>query len=337
MSLDKQIIGGSEASEQIRTFIQRIAEVDYPVLIIGETGVGKEIVARNIHQFSCRMAGPFIPVNCASIPQYLAESEFFGHRKGSFTDAKEHKEGLIEAAKGGTVFLDEVAELPPNIQAKLLRALEEKELRRVGETVTRKVDARFICATNKNLEKEMRTGRFRQDLYFRINVLNLRIPPLRERKDDIVLFADKFINEANKQYRKNKRISPETLVKLLDYPFPGNIRELENIIIRAYVLSKKDEIEPGDIIFDIEEEGGNKEIAMKLYKEIVFEGKGFWEVVYKPFLRRDLNRKQVKDIVSFGLRKTKGSYKKLLPLLNIGESERDYKKFMRSITVHRLR
>lgn len=337
MSLDKQIIGGSEASEQIRTFIQRIAEVDYPVLIIGETGVGKEIAARNIHQFSCRMAGPFIPVNCASIPQYLAESEFFGHRKGSFTDAKDDQEGLIEAAKGGTVFLDEVAELPFNIQAKLLRALEEKELRRVGETVARKVDARFICATNKNLEKEMRAGRFRQDLYFRINVLNLRIPPLRERKDDIALFADKFINEANKQYRKNKRIGPETVIKLLDYPFPGNIRELENIIIRAYILSKKDEIKPGDIIFDIEEEGENKEIAMKLYQGIVFEGKSFWEVVYKPFLRRDLNRKQVKDILSFGLRKTNGSYKKLLPLFNIGESESDYKKIMRWITVHQLR
>jgi len=321
-----EIIGKSKAAMEIRAFILKAARSDYPVLLCGETGVGKEVVASNIHHLSKRKSGPFMPVNCAGIPPYLIESELFGHRKGSFTDAKEDRTGLIEAAYGGTIFLDEIAESSLGLQAKLLRTIERQEVRRVGESFQRKVEVRFIFATNRKLEKEIKKGNFRLDFYFRINILKLDIPPLRERREDIPLFIENLIREANIELKENKRMSRAGLEKLLGYSFPGNIRELENILKRAFVLSGKKEIRPEDIVFESSQE--EEEVVMRLYREMVSKGKSFWEVVHVPFLQRDLNRRQVKALLSFGLNETKGSYKKLLSLFHAGDSEKDYKKWI---------
>ncbi len=312
----REIIGKSKSSEQIRAFIAEAAKVYWSVLLTGETGVGKEVVARNIHRLSSRKDKPFIPVNCASIPLSLAESELFGHRKGAFTDAREEKAGLIEEAGGGVVFLDEVTECSLDLQAKLLRLLEHGELRRVGETTIRKVDARFILATNKDPGREVKHGRLRKDFFYRINVFHLMIPPLRERKEDIPLFIEQFLQEIGAEFKKEKRLSPQAMKKLLDYPLPGNVRQLENLLRRAYIHAKGKIIKPEDILLE-------EEVVMKLYQEMVIKGKSFWEVVHKPFLQRDLNRRQVKDILALGLKETGGSFKKLLRLFLVGEDEKD--------------
>ncbi len=216
-----EIIGKSETANQIRTFILKAAALDYPVLLCGETGVGKEIVAQNIHALSRRKNRPFVPVNCAGIPPYLAESELFGHRRGSFTDAKEEKVGLIEVAQGGTLLLDEIAESTLGLQAKLLRVIEHKEMRRVGDTQLRKVDVRFILATNRELDKEIKRGKFRRDFFFRVNVLKLEIPPLRERKEDIPLFVESFIEKIGRDLGKTKEVSSAAIEKLKEYSFPA--------------------------------------------------------------------------------------------------------------------
>ncbi|MDH7514029.1 MAG: sigma 54-interacting transcriptional regulator [Clostridiales bacterium] len=331
----KEIIGKSKSSEQVRAFISKASKLDWPVLLIGETGVGKEVVAWNIHHLSSRKSKPFVPVNLASIPFPLAESELFGHRKGAFTDAKEEKTGLIEDCGGGTVFLDEITECSLDLQAKLLRLLEYRELRRVGETTMRNVDARFILATNKEPLKEIKQGRLRRDLYYRINVLKLRIPALRERKEDIPLFIEKFLQELKEGFREEKRLSSKAWEKIMDYSFPGNVRELENLIRRAYIHAGGKEIKPEDISEE-EEEEEEEEIPVKLFKEMVIKGQSFWQVVHRPFLQRDLNRKQVKNILSLGLKETGGSYKKLFSLFHGGEGEKDYKRFMRILKLHRL-
>ncbi|MEA2004712.1 MAG: sigma-54 dependent transcriptional regulator [Acidobacteriota bacterium] len=243
----KIIVCKSTAAENIRSFVQRAALSNLPVLLLGETGVGKEVVAREIHKWSKRREGPFIPINSSCIPENLVESELYGFRKSAFTDAKQDKIGLIEGANGGTFFFDEISEIPLRIQTKLLRMIERKEIMRLGDNRTRKIDVRFIFAINKDLREEVEEGRFREDLYYRICILELYIPPLRERKEDIPLLVENILKEENKQNNGNKRISKESLAKLMEYHYPGNIRELENIIKRAYVFSDGDEISAEDI------------------------------------------------------------------------------------------
>jgi transcriptional regulator with GAF, ATPase, and Fis domain len=219
--------------------VEMVAPTDANVLIFGESGTGKELVAREIHKRSVRHDRPLIKVNCASISRELYESEFFGHVKGAFSGAVKGRAGRFEAADGGTLFLDEVGEIPLDLQSKLLRVLQEGQYERVGEEVTRQVDVRVIAATNRNLKKEMTKGRFRKDLYYRLNVFPIEVAPLRLRKEDIVLLAEHFLGLIQKRDNRSlPRLSPSSMHRLRNYDWPGNVRELQNVIERAVITSQ---------------------------------------------------------------------------------------------------
>ncbi|HTV86090.1 MAG TPA: sigma-54 dependent transcriptional regulator [Dyella sp.] len=244
-----RLIGDSATMQQVRGTIAKLARNQAPVYIAGESGVGKELVARLIHEQGPRATGPFVPVNCGAIPSELMESEFFGHRKGSFTGAVADKEGLFQAAHGGTLFLDEVAELPLHMQVKLLRAIQEKAVRPIGAREEVAVDVRILSATHKNLAALVDQGQFRQDLFYRINVIELRVPPLRERRGDVPLLADFVLKQlANKSGGAQVRLLPEARQALEDYDFPGNVRELENILERAVAMCDGDRIDASDLM-----------------------------------------------------------------------------------------
>jgi len=233
----ENIIGTSNSIQQIFSLINRVSELKVNVLVTGESGTGKELVARAVHYSGSRKDGPFIPVNCGAIPETLIESEFFGHAKGAFTGATRDKKGLFEEASGGTIFLDEIGDLPIHLQVKLLRVLEEKKVRPLGKTESVSIDIRVISATNKNLEQEIIDNKFREDLFYRLNVIKVAIPPLRERKDDIPMLALHFLNKFSEEMDKEiSGISNEALEELERYHYPGNIRELENIIARCVAL-----------------------------------------------------------------------------------------------------
>lgn len=237
------IIAKSASMHQIFQTIEKIADYKTTVLVSGESGTGKELVARALHYNGQRKGGPFITVNCGAIPENLLESELFGHVKGAFTGATQTKKGLFEEASGGTLFLDEIGELPLMLQVKLLRVLQEDEIRRVGDTRPIKVDVRIVAATVRNLEQEMKQGRFREDLFYRLNVMPIVIPPLRERKEDIPLLVNHFIAKFNEEMGKSIRgMEPKALKMLLEYDWQGNVREVENVIERAMVLAKGDQI-----------------------------------------------------------------------------------------------
>jgi len=243
-----QIVGKSKPMTEIFDLIRRVADSPINVLITGESGTGKELVAKAIHYNSDRRNAPFVPVNCAAIPEALIESELFGHVKGAFTDAKTDKRGLFEEAQHGTLFLDEISELPLMLQAKLLRAIQEREIRRVGSTRAVPVDVRIIAATNLSLSEEVKAKRFREDLFYRLNVIELRMPPLRERREDIPLLVDSFLRKCAQASHKSVRgISETALGLLLDYSWPGNVRELENVIERAVTLARGEKIVPEDL------------------------------------------------------------------------------------------
>jgi len=239
------LIGDSPGMKVIYDLIKRVAKTNTNILISGESGTGKELVAKAIHTESQRKDRPFVVINCAGIPESLIEGELFGHRKGAFTGATMDKVGLFEAADKGTVFFDEIGELTPAIQVKLLRVIQERTFTRVGETTERSVDVRFISATNKNLEKEVIDGRFREDLFFRLNVINIPIPPLRERKQDLAVLAQYFLKKYSAEFEKDiKKLSTFALDILGNYPFPGNVRELENIIERSVALETSNIVLP---------------------------------------------------------------------------------------------
>jgi DNA-binding NtrC family response regulator len=234
--------------KDIYKVVQQIADSKTTVLILGESGTGKELISRAVHYNSNRKNYPFITINCAAIPETLIESELFGHEKGAFTDAIRTKKGLFEEADGGTLFLDEIGELSLITQAKILRFLEEREFNRVGGSKTIKVDVRLITATNKNLSQQIKKGGFREDLYYRINVVPIVLPPLRERKEDIPLLLDHFIQKFGAENNKNvKGASKETLELLMNYEWPGNVRELENLIERVFALTKSEYIQPEEL------------------------------------------------------------------------------------------
>ncbi|HXE78272.1 MAG TPA: sigma-54 dependent transcriptional regulator [Rhodanobacter sp.] len=244
-----RLIGDSAAMQQVRSTVAKLARNQAPVYIAGESGVGKELVARLIHEQGPRAGGPFVPVNCGAIPSELMESEFFGHRKGSFTGAAADKEGLFQAAQGGTLFLDEVAELPLHMQVKLLRAIQEKAVRPIGGRDEIPVDVRILSATHKNLAELVEQGQFRQDLFYRINVIELRVPPLRERRGDVPQLA-KFILDglATKSGDGPGVLSLGAQQALAGYDFPGNVRELENILERAMAMCEGTNIDAGDLM-----------------------------------------------------------------------------------------
>jgi transcriptional regulator with GAF, ATPase, and Fis domain len=361
----QQLDGTSEAVLQINQLIIQYAGKDSPVLITGETGVGKEVVAGASHAHSRRKEQPFIPLNCASINKELFESELFGHRKGAFTGADRDRPGVLRAADGGTVLLDEIGEMLPDIQTKLLQVIETGEMRPVGEDVMQRVNVRFLFATNRNLEDEVEEGRFRKDLFYRINKRRIHVPPLRERRENIPVLANIFLRKLNCESGKNIALTAGALQKLQDYHFPGNVRELQTLVETAH----EDCVFCGKMVIDAEEieeaigmgllseslaescgtgcsaalggrpsgkqassagRQGNeaKGIAQELFRRMVENGESFWDVVHRPFLARDLNREQVKEVICMGLARTNGRYKKLLPMFHIGKGEKDYKKFM---------
>ena len=245
----ERLIGDSPAMQQVRATIAKLARNQAPVYIAGESGVGKELVARLIHEQGPRAGGPFVPVNCGAIPSELMESEFFGHRKGSFTGAATDKEGLFQTAHGGTLFLDEVAELPLHMQVKLLRAIQEKAVRPIGAREEIPVDVRILSATHKNLAALVEQGQFRQDLFYRINVIELHVPPLRERRGDVPLLAGFILQSlARKDGSATHKLTADALHSLEAYDFPGNVRELENILERATAMSDGERIEAADLM-----------------------------------------------------------------------------------------
>jgi len=241
------IIGQGSVWQKIIHQIEVVAQTDATVLILGETGTGKELIARELHRRSRRKDKPLVRVNCARIPKELYESEFFGHVKGSFTGAVKDRIGRFEAAEGGTLFLDEIGEIPMELQSKLLRVLQEKSYERVGDVNTRRTDVRIIAATNRDLQKEIAAGRFREDLYYRLNVVPVKVAPLRERKEDIPLLAKHFVEMAVKELRcPRPRLTQGGIEVLLRYDWPGNIRELGNVVERAAILAQGD-----TLVFDL--------------------------------------------------------------------------------------
>jgi DNA-binding NtrC family response regulator len=230
------LIGVSPKMQRVYKIVEKVSQHHYPVLILGESGTGKELVARSIHFLGQRQNKPFVPVDCSGLVPTLIESELFGYVKGAFTGAQHARTGLLEAGNGGTVFLDEIGDLPVDLQAKLLRALQEREVRPVGGTERVRVDLRIIAATNRDLESAIRTGAFRQDLYFRLNVVQVKLPPLRERKSDIPLLVNSFLEKFSDSQRPIRTISEDAMRRLMAYDWPGNVRELENAVERAVAL-----------------------------------------------------------------------------------------------------
>jgi transcriptional regulator with GAF, ATPase, and Fis domain len=279
---DHRIVGGSSAMKEVYDFIKRAAPVDSTVLIEGESGTGKELIARAIHLSSPRATNPFIAVNCAALTDTLLESELFGHEKGAFTGAIAQKKGKFELADGGTLFLDEVGEIAISLQSKLLRALQEREIERVGGTRVIPVDVRVIAATNKNLKEEAGKGAFRQDLYYRLNVLNIQAPPLRKRKEDIQLLSTYFLSQYSARFKKKvENLSQEAKAYLEAYEWPGNVRELQNAIERAVVMTTTSSITPEDLPESLLEKDPPKGVEVGKYHEAVLDLKK--DLILKAF------------------------------------------------------
>ena len=287
ISVEHNMVGDSQRIKDVYKFIGRTAPTDSTILITGESGTGKELAARAIHRNSLRAGKSFVAINCAAIPEGLLESELFGHEKGSYTGAVGQKKGRLEIGDGGTVLLDEIGELAPSLQVKLLRVLQEHEFERVGGTRTISVDIRLVAATNRDLAEEVKAGTFRQDLYYRLNVVSLEMPPLRERREDIPMLAEYFVQKSAKKCKvKVKPISPEAMACLENYDWPGNVRELENAVERALVLSPSEEIRPEDLPESVLEKDpppgisapqyhtAVKELKKKLILQAVADAKG---------------------------------------------------------------
>ena len=242
------IIGNSPALAKVFKVLEKVAPTDSTVLVTGESGTGKELLVRALHRNSVRRSKPFIPINCGAIPKELLESELFGHEKGAFTHAIRTRPGRFELADGGTIFLDEIGEMDLSLQVKILRALQEKEIERVGGTCIKKVDVRVVAATNRDLEGDVAAGRFREDLFYRLNVIPLRLPPLRDRSQDILLLAEHFLRtHCTSKDRRSLKISKKAKEMLLTYSWPGNVRELENFMERLSILCEGNEVLPEDL------------------------------------------------------------------------------------------
>lgn len=326
------ITGSSEEIKKIRELVLKYSLEDAPVLLLGETGIGKSHIAELIHKYSGRK-GKFFTINTPGIPNNLLESEIFGHKKGAFTDAKFDKKGFVDEAGGGTLFFDEICEIPVSFQAKLLRFIETKKYIVLGESTEREADVRIVAATNKDLKQAIKTKEFREDLYFRLHVLEIEIPPLRERKQDI-----KALVMEMQRCLRGKEIGSDFWEAVYNHNWPGNVRELITVLTRAGILV--DSPITGKDIHDIINQSRCKDSFNRQVDKIeqtwnsIKAGSSFWNTVKIPFLNRDLNRDEVKEIIKRGLVQAKGKYKNLLTLFNLEDYE--YKKFMKFLNGNRL-
>ena len=338
-----QLIGSSAAIGELAQEIERIARSDAKVLITGESGVGKELVAHAIHQRSARAARNMVAVNCAGLPETLLESELFGHVKGSFTGAYRDKQGKLEMADGGSIFLDEIGEMTLRMQGLLLRFMETGELQKVGaDRAMGRVNVRVIAATNRNLRDMITEGTFREDLFYRLNVIHLTVPPLRERKEDIPSLIEHFLAAFTRNNGTPVHaISPEAVKLMADYAWPGNVRELENVVERLVVTGRNNTVAPDDLPMEIRTHQAiglrpkrerRRTVADDLYKKLVEERESFWTVVYPLYMQREITRGNMRDLVRKGLEDARGNYKIVAKLFNM--EQRDYKRFLNFLRKH---
>lgn len=337
-----EFIGTSPAIIELKAEIERVARSDAKILISGESGSGKEVVARAIHSRSPRAPQAFVPVNCAGLPETLLESELFGHVKGSFTGAYRDKPGKLEIADSGTVFLDEVGEMTLRMQGLLLRFLETGELQKVGtDRATGAVDVRVISATNRKLEDLIAQGRFRDDLFYRLNVIHVSVPPLRERKSDIPLLVEAALKHFTRTNGYVVRdIDPEAMAALTEYSWPGNVRELQNVIERLVVTGRAELVKVDDLPPELRNhrmslrpaKERRRTIADDLYKRVVQDRESFWTAVYPLYMNREITKANVRDLVGKGLEEARGNYKIVARLFNM--EARDYKKFLNFLRKH---
>jgi transcriptional regulator with PAS, ATPase and Fis domain len=348
-----QLIGTSAAIRELQAEVLRVARSDAKVLITGESGVGKEIVARAIGAASLRAANPFVPVNCAGIPETLLESELFGHVKGSFTGAYRDKPGKLEMATNGTIFLDEIGEMTPRMQGLLLRFLETGEIQKVGaERAAAASNVRVLTATNRNLRELIAVGQFREDLFYRINVIHLVVPPLRERREDIPLLVEHFMRNFTSASPSNKHegnghhapllceMTGPALDALCDYAWPGNVRQLENVIERLVVTARRDAIQVEDLPLELRTPSNGvrprrerrRTVADDLFQRLVEQRESFWTAVYPLYMNREITRTNVRDLVHKGLEEARGNYKIVARLFNM--EPREYKRFLNFLRKH---
>jgi DNA-binding NtrC family response regulator len=331
------IIAASPGMLEVLAIARRAAGGDAKVLITGESGVGKDLIARTVHVHSPRASGPFVAVNCAGLTETLLESELFGHVKGSFTGAYRDKPGKLQMANRGTLFLDEVGEMSLRMQALLLRFLETGEIQSVGaHTAATKVNVRVIAATNRNLAERVSAGEFREDLLYRLRVIHIHVPPLRERREDVPVLIDHLLHKS----RRTLKISDEAMQVLQRYRWPGNVRELQNVVEQAIWFAEREMIDVGHLPRSVRTAGEallparerRRQVADDLYDALVSGGYSFWEHIHPIFLARDITRHDIRELVVRGLRTTHGNYRALLRLFGI--AHQDYKRFHNFLMTH---
>jgi transcriptional regulator with PAS, ATPase and Fis domain len=322
--MQTKLVGESDAIRVLDKRIRAAARTGSSVLIHGETGSGKELVARAIHARSRRSEGNFVPVDCGALPEDLVESELFGYRRGAFTTAVADKRGLFEEAHRGTLFLDEIGNTSKRFQVKLLRILQDRRVRRLGDVVSRALDVRIVAATNSDLGAMAREGTFRQDLYYRVNVFAVDVPPLRERRSDIPLLARHILEGLHSSSGDRRELSEGALEKLMAYSYPGNVRELENLIESAYFMSPEPVISRDDLVLP------SDALVARPAEAVVVDD--FWESVARPYTNRQITRRQVEGVIRRALEQTGGNYKKVVRLFNMPTS--DYKRFMDFLRRH---
>ncbi len=340
--LNAQLIGASAQLRELIEEIERVSSSDAKVLITGESGAGKELVARAIHAGSPRAREPFVPINCAGIPETLLESELFGHVKGSFTGAYRDKPGKLEYADRGTVFLDEIGEMTVRMQGLLLRFLETGELQKVGaDRASGRVNVRVIAATHRDLRTMIADGQFREDLFYRLNVIHLIVPALRERREDIPELVNHFLKRFANGTAVVKGISKDAMAALCEYPWPGNVRELENAMERLVVKARTAEAGIDDLPVEVRMQRGvsirpkrerRRTVADDLYRKLRDDQESFWTSVYPLYMQREITKEHVRDLVRKGLEEARGNYRIVAKLFNMEPN--DYKRFLNFLRKH---
>jgi DNA-binding NtrC family response regulator len=344
---DDALVGRSPALQEALERLNRVAPIDTTVLLTGETGTGKELMARILHRRSRRAAHPMVTVNLAAIPESLVATELFGHEAGAFTGASQRRIGRFELADRATLFLDEVGELTPDMQVSLLRAVQEGEFERLGGSQTKRVDVRLITATNRDLQTQIAAGVFREDLYFRLNVVRVNIPPLRDRVEDVPLLIAHYVAAYSESHRvPAPELSTAAMDVLLAHRWPGNVRELKNVVERVVLKASGKLVRPCDLPSELirtvpppssARPGGqvaaaHVSAADELATAMLRGGQSFWSVVYPLFMARDLTRADLRKLVQIGLEQTNGNYRMLLQLFNM--PEQDYKRFLSFLRKH---